>query len=328
MVTINENYLKLRASYLFSDIGKRVAAFKSKNPQAEVIRFGIGDVTRPLPRVCIEAFHKATDEMADAATFHGYDDGGVGYAFLREKIAKVDFQARGADISADEIFVSDGAKCDTSNFQELFSQNVKIAVPDPVYPVYVDTNVMAGMTGEFSGGRYKGLTYLECNAGNDFVPDLPKEKPDVIYLCFPNNPTGAVITKSRLAQWVEYARQNKSLILFDAAYIAFVRDPSLPQSIFEIEGAREVAVEFRSYSKTAGFTGPAAPIRSSRNHAWPLTQRALPMRSMRSGTGVIPRNSMAFVIWCSARQRRFIPPKARSKSGSLTITICAMPGSS
>lgn len=255
MVTINENYLKLRTSYLFSDVGKRVASFKLKNPQTEIIRFGIGDVTRPLPKVCIEAFHKATDEMADAATFHGYDDGGVGYAFLREKIAQVDFQSRGADISADEIFVSDGAKCDTGNFQELFAQNAKIAVPDPVYPVYVDTNVMAGRTGEFTDGRYKGLTYLECNAGNDFVPDLPKEKPDVIYLCFPNNPTGAVITKSRLAQWVEYARQNKSLILFDAAYVAFVRDKSLPQSIFEIEGAREVAVEFRSYSKTAGFTG-------------------------------------------------------------------------
>jgi LL-diaminopimelate aminotransferase len=254
MITINEHYLKLRASYLFSDIGKRVAEFKLKNPEKEIIKFGIGDVTRPLPQVCIEAFHKATDEMASESSFHGYGDE-QGYAFLREKIARFDFKSRGADIMADEIFVSDGAKCDTGNFQELFSQNITVAVPDPVYPVYVDTNVMGGRTGEFGEGRYGGLIYLECTARNGFVPDLPKEKPDLIYLCFPNNPTGATITKSQLTQWVDYARKNKSLILFDAAYVAFIRDDSLPQSIFEIEGARDVAVEFRSFSKTAGFTG-------------------------------------------------------------------------
>jgi len=254
MITINEHYRKLRASYLFSDIGKRVAEFKVKNPEKEIIKFGIGDVTRPLPQVCIEAFHKATDEMASESSFRGYGDE-QGYAFLREKIAHFDFQSRGADIMADEIFVSDGSKCDTGNFQELFSQNIAVAVPDPVYPVYVDTNVMAGRTREFTEGRYGGLIYLECTARNGFVPDLPKEKPDLIYLCFPNNPTGATITLDRLKEWVDFARQSKSLILFDAAYVAYIRDASLPQSIFEIEGARDVAVEFRSFSKTAGFTG-------------------------------------------------------------------------
>jgi len=254
MITINEHYLKLRASYLFSDIGKRVAEFKSKNPEKEIIKFGIGDVTRPLPKVCIDAFHKATDEMANESSFRGYGDE-QGYAFLREKIAHYDFQSRGADIMADEIFVSDGAKCDTGNFQELFSQDITVAVPDPVYPVYVDTNVMAGRTRGFTDGRYGGLTYLECNARNGFVPDLPKDRPDLVYLCFPNNPTGATITKTQLEQWVDYARKTRSLILFDAAYVAFIRDDSLPHSIFEIEGARDVAVEFRSFSKTAGFTG-------------------------------------------------------------------------
>ncbi len=254
MISVNENYLKLKSSYLFSEIGKRVAAFQKANPEREIIRFGIGDVTQPLPRACIDAFHKATDEMASAATFHGYGDE-QGYAFLREKIARYDFQSRGADISADEIFVSDGAKCDTGNFQELFSSAIRIAVPDPVYPVYVDTNVMAGRTGEPVDGRYGGLTYLECTQSNGYIPALPQTAVDCIYLCFPNNPTGAVITREQLTQWVEYARKNKALILYDAAYEAFIKDDSLPRSIFEIEGAREVAVEFRSYSKTAGFTG-------------------------------------------------------------------------
>jgi LL-diaminopimelate aminotransferase len=255
MITVNENFLKLKSSYLFSEINKRVALFKKNNPEKDIIRFGIGDVTQPLPRVCIEAFHKATDEMASAASFHGYDGDGIGYAFLREKIALHDFQSRGADIAADEIFVSDGAKCDTGNFQELFSNTIKIAVPDPVYPVYVDTNVMAGRTKEACDGRYEGLTYLECTRENNYIPSIPKASVDCIYLCFPNNPTGAVITKNKLTEWVRYARQNKAIILYDAAYEAFIRDPSLPKSIYEIEGARDVAVEFRSYSKTAGFTG-------------------------------------------------------------------------
>jgi LL-diaminopimelate aminotransferase len=255
MITINENYLKLKSSYLFSEINKRVAQHQKDNPGKEIIRFGIGDVTQPLPQVCIEAFHKATDEMASEATFHGYDGDGIGYAFLREKIARYDYQSRGADISADEIFVSDGAKCDTGNFQELFSNIIRIAVPDPVYPVYVDTNVMAGRTQAATDGRFGGLTYLECTRDNGYQPKIPGANVDCIYLCFPNNPTGAVITKSQLTEWVHYARKNKALILYDAAYEAFIRDDSLPRSIFEIEGAREVAVEFRSYSKTAGFTG-------------------------------------------------------------------------
>lgn len=254
MIRLNENYLKLNASYLFSEIARRVSSFQQQNPSVEIIRLGIGDVTRALPKVCIEAFHKAVDEMADDATFRGYGPE-QGYAFLREKIAKYDFQDRNADIDADEIFVSDGAKCDTGNFQELFSQDISIAVPDPVYPVYVDTNVMAGRTGSFKDGRYEGLVYLECTQENGFVPSLPNKKVDLIYLCFPNNPTGAVATKAQLQQWVDYARQEKALILFDAAYEAFIRDESIPHSIYEIEGARECAVEFRSYSKTAGFTG-------------------------------------------------------------------------
>ena len=254
MITINENYLKLKSSYLFSDVARRMDAFKKKHPRRDIIRLGIGDVTRALPKVCIEAFHKATNEMASDATFRGYGDE-QGYGFLKDKIAKWDYKARGANVSPDEIFISDGAKCDTGNFQELFSGSIKIAIPDPVYPVYVDTNVMAGRTGPFENGRYKGLYYLESTARNSFVPELPSEHADLIYLCFPNNPTGATITKPQLAQWVEWAQANKAIILYDAAYVAFIRDQSLPHSIYEIPGARKVAVEFRSYSKTAGFTG-------------------------------------------------------------------------
>ena len=254
MITINEHYLKLQASYLFSDIAKRVAAFQKKNPSQSVIKLGIGDVTRALPRACIEAFHKAVDEMASDTSFRGYGPE-QGYDFLREKIAANDFRARGADIAADEIFISDGAKCDTGNIQELFSQDIKIAIPDPVYPVYLVTNVMAGRTGTFKDGRFQGLVYLDSTKENNFVPSLPVEDVDLIYLCFPNNPTGSTISKEALKTWVDYARKNKALILFDAAYEAFIHDDSLPKSIFEIDGAREVAIEFRSYSKTAGFTG-------------------------------------------------------------------------
>ncbi len=254
MITVNENYLKLKSSYLFSDVARRVDAYGKSHPDREVIRLGIGDATRALPRVCIDAFHKATNEMANDATFHGYGDE-QGYGFLKEKVAEFDYRARGADISPDEVFISDGAKCDTGNFQELFSTGIRIAIPDPVYPVYVDSNVMAGRTGAFENGRYAGMYYLESTPRNSFVPDLPSEHIDLVYLCFPNNPTGAAITRQQLVQWVEWARANKALILYDAAYVAFIRDSSLPQSIFEIPGARDVAVEFRSYSKTAGFTG-------------------------------------------------------------------------
>jgi len=254
MIKINDNYLKLKASYLFSDISKRVTEFKNANPYRDIIRLGIVDVTLPLPDACIKAFHKAVDEMADASTFRGYGPE-QGYEFLREKIAKHDFNSRGVSISADEIFVSDGSKCDTGNIQEIFSADAKIAVPDPVYPVYVDTNVMAGRTGVNIDGRYKGLCYMDSNEENGFVPALPSRNVDLIYLCFPNNPTGATVTKEQLKTWVDYAKKNKAIILFDAAYECFIRDESLPRSIYEIEGADEVAIEFRSFSKSAGFTG-------------------------------------------------------------------------
>ncbi|MCG7954374.1 MAG: LL-diaminopimelate aminotransferase [Candidatus Thiodiazotropha taylori] len=254
MIKINENYKKLQASYLFSDIAKRVTSFQEANPDKDIIRLGIGDVTRALPEACVKAFHAAVDEMAADATFHGYGPE-QGYDFLRKAIAEGDYQSRGCNIATEEVFVSDGAKCDSGNFQEIFADDVRVAIPDPVYPVYVDTNVMAGRTGAAENGRYTGLTYLDGTKENGFIPELPSEAVDLIYLCFPNNPTGATATKAQLKQWVDYAKQNKALILFDAAYEAFVQDPDLPRSIFEIEGAREVAVEFRSFSKNAGFTG-------------------------------------------------------------------------
>lgn len=256
MIRINENYQSLQASYLFSDIAKRVAAFQKANPGKKLIKLGIGDVTRALPDACIKAMHAATGEMGADGTFRGYGPE-QGYDFLREAIAKHDFQSRGANVQPDEVFVSDGAKCDTGNFQEIFSLDCKVAVTDPVYPVYVDTNVMAGRAGEWNKetGRYDGLVYLDGNRGNGFIPALPTQPVDLIYLCFPNNPTGVTATKEQLKQWVEYAKANKALILFDAAYEAFITDDALPHSIYEIDGAREVAVEFRSYSKTAGFTG-------------------------------------------------------------------------
>ncbi|MES9904477.1 MAG: LL-diaminopimelate aminotransferase [Sedimenticola sp.] len=254
MIKINESYQKLQASYLFSDIAKRVSAHVDANPDEKIIRLGIGDVTRALPDACIKALHAAVDEMASDSSFHGYGPE-QGYDFLREAIAKGDFQSRGANIDADEVFVSDGAKCDSGNFQELFSTDIKVAIPDPVYPVYVDTNVMAGRSGDWSEGRYQGFVYLDGSRENGFIPDLPKEPVDLIYLCFPNNPTGAMATKEQLKQWVNYARDNKALILYDAAYEAFVQDERMPRSIYEIEGAHEVAIEFRSFSKTAGFTG-------------------------------------------------------------------------
>lgn len=254
MITINEHYSKLQASYLFSDIARRINAYQAEHPDKKVIRLGIGDVTEPLPSACIDAMHTAVDEMAVATTFRGYGPE-QGYDFLRETIAQNDFQSRRADITADEIFVSDGAKCDTANIQELFGPKIRIAIPDPVYPVYVDTNVMAGRSGKAVKGRYKGFTYLPCTEENGYVPDLPTEPVDLIYLCFPNNPTGATATREQLARWVAYAREHKALILFDAAYEAFIRDSEIPHSIFEIPGARECAIEFRSFSKTAGFTG-------------------------------------------------------------------------
>ena len=262
MIRINENYTKLQSSYLFSTISKKVQEYQANHPQVSIIRLGIGDVTKALSPTIIKGFHLGVDEMAQDSTFKGYGPE-QGYDFLRKAIAQVDFVDQGAQVQPHEVFVSDGAKCDTGNFQELFALDIKIAVPDPVYPVYVDTNVMAGRTGKFVNGRYEGLIYLESNEANNFVPspeslESSGNHPDLIYLCFPNNPTGATATKDQLSQWVEYALDHKALILFDAAYAQFIRDPSLPKSIFEIPDARKVAVEFRSLSKTAGFTGTRA----------------------------------------------------------------------
>jgi LL-diaminopimelate aminotransferase len=255
MIRYNENFDKLQPTYLFVNIARKVEEYQSANPSAKIIRLGIGDVTNPLPPAIVKAMHAAVDEMGTASGFRGYGPE-QGYAFLREAIAAHDFQARGADVSAEEIFVSDGAKCDTGNFQELFAREVALAITDPVYPVYVDTNVMAGRTGEADeDGRYGKIVYLECTPENGYFPALPNSSVDLIYLCFPNNPTGATATKAQLKQFVDYAREHKALILFDAAYESFVKDPALPRSIYEIDGAREVAVEFRSFSKTAGFTG-------------------------------------------------------------------------
>lgn len=254
MIRINENYLKLQSSYLFVEIADRVSKYQDENPDAEIIRLGIGDVTLPLPPAVIQGFQKGVQEMASDATFRGYGPE-QGYAFLRKKIAASDYQDRGADIDSDEIFVSDGAKCDTGNIQELFATDIRLAIPDPVYPVYLDTNVMAGRTGNYRHGRYDKILYLESLPENGFIPPLPETPVDLIYLCFPNNPTGATISKENLKKWVDFARKNNALILYDAAYEAFIRDPILPRSIFEIDGAREVAIEFKSFSKTAGFTG-------------------------------------------------------------------------
>jgi len=255
MALINENYLKLQAGYLFPEIGRRVREFAEANPDKKVIRMGIGDVTQPLVPEVIKAFHEGVDDMANAETFKGYGPE-QGYDFLREAITLNDYKNRGVDISADDIFVSDGSKCDTGNIQEVFGAENKIAICDPVYPVYADTTVMSGKTGTMQpNGYFEGIIYMPCNEANGFIPELPSERPDLIFLCYPNNPTGTVASKEELTKWVNYAKANKCIILYDAAYEAFITDESIPHSIFEIEGAKEVALEFRSFSKTAGFTG-------------------------------------------------------------------------
>lgn len=255
MPHINDNYLKLKAGYLFPEIGRRVKAYSAAHPDAKIIRMGIGDVTEPLVPAVLAAMHKAVDEMGTRATFKGYGDE-QGYAFLREAVAKNDFQSRGCDVAADEVFISDGSKCDTGNILDIFGPANIICVTDPVYPVYVDTNVMAGHTGPArENGEFEGLVYIPMTAENGFTPALPKTKVDIIYLCSPNNPTGATLSKETLTQWVNYAKANSAIIFFDAAYEAYISDPSIPHSIFEIPGARDCAIEFRSFSKTAGFTG-------------------------------------------------------------------------
>lgn len=255
MATINDNYLKLPGSYLFAEIARRVAAYKEANPDADIIRLGIGDVTQPLPQVCIEAMHKAVDDQAKAETFHGYGPE-QGYSFLTEAIIKNNYTDRGIEIAPDEIFVSDGSKSDCGNIQEIFGTADKVAITDPVYPVYLDTNVMAGRTGTLQeDGHFEGVVYLPCTAENNFAPSLPTEKVDMIYLCCPNNPTGTTLSRAELTKWVNYAKENDAVILFDAAYAAYITEDDVPRSIYEIPGAKDVAIEFRSFSKTAGFTG-------------------------------------------------------------------------
>lgn len=255
MALVNEQFLKLPESYLFSEIAKKVAAFKDAHPEARIIRLGIGDVTRPLPPTVIAALHRAVDEMADAATFRGYGPE-RGYDFLAEAISKHDYEARGVKLSPTEIFISDGAKSDTGNIGDILSKDNRVAITDPVYPVYVDTNVMGCRAGDLlPDGHWSDIAYIPCCAENDFIPELPAEKPDVIYLCYPNNPTGTALTKRELKKWVDYALKNRALILFDSAYEAFITEPDVPHSIYEIRDAKRVAIEFRSFSKTAGFTG-------------------------------------------------------------------------
>lgn len=254
MALVNENYLKLPGSYLFAEIARRVNKFKADNPSADIIRLGIGDVTQPLAPVTIEAMHKAVDEMANADTFHGYGPE-QGYAFLIQQIIEKDYAARGITIAEDEVFVSDGSKCDVGNIQEIFGLGNKVAITDPVYPVYLDTNVMAGRTGNIVDGMFEGVTYMPCTAENDFTPAFPTEHVDLIYLCSPNNPTGTTLSKEQLEAWVRYAKENDSIILFDSAYEAYITEEDVPRSIYEVEDAKEVAIEFRSFSKNAGFTG-------------------------------------------------------------------------
>lgn len=256
MININENFLNLQDSYLFSTIAKKVAEFSKVNPDKKIIKLGIGDVTRPIVPAVIEAMHKAVDEMAEQNSFKGYGPE-QGYEFLREKISENDYKKRGIDIAIDEIFVSDGAKCDCGNIVDIFGIDNKIAITDPVYPVYLDTNVMSGRSGKYDEktGKYENIVYMPATAENNFIPELPKEKVDIIYLCFPNNPTGTTLPKEELKKWVEYAKENSAIILYDSAYEAFISDENVPHSIYEIEGAKDVAIEFRSFSKTAGFTG-------------------------------------------------------------------------
>ena len=256
MSYINENFMQLQKSYLFSTIAKKVEKYTKENPKKTVIKLGIGDVTRPIVPECIKAMHKAVDEMGTQEGFRGYGPE-QGYDFLRKAILENDYKSKGIDLEIDEIFVSDGAKCDTGNIVDIFSEDNRVAITDPVYPVYIDTNVMSGRSGRFNQekGIYENIVYLPVSAENDFKPELPKEKVDMIYLCFPNNPTGTVLTKEELSKWVQYAKKNKSIILYDSAYEAFITQENIPHSIYEIEGAKDVAIEFRSFSKTAGFTG-------------------------------------------------------------------------
>lgn len=298
MALVNENYLKLPGSYLFAEIARRVSAFQKENPDASIIKLGIGDVTRPLPPAVIENLHKAVDEMAHAETFRGYGPE-QGYSFLIEKIIAFDYAPRGIKLDVDEVFVSDGSKSDTGNIQEIFGVDNVIAVTDPVYPVYVDTNVMAGRTGELNEqGKWSKIVYLTCNAENNFVPALPTEKVDLIYLCFPNNPTGTTISKQELKKWVDYAKANKAIILYDAAYEAYIQEEDVAHSIYEIEGAKEVAIEFRSFSKNAGFTGTrcAFTVVPKEVIAYTSNNEAVPLNKLWNRRQTTKFNGVPYII--------------------------------
>ena len=317
MIRINENYTKLKASYLFADIAKRVNAYVAAHPDKPVIRLGIGDVTEPLPPVCVEALHAASDEMAQRATFKGYGPE-QGYAFLREAVAQHDYAARGCKIEADEIFISDGAKCDCGNIQEIFAGDTRLAIPDPVNPVYIDTNVMAGRTGANVDGRYEGVTYLDSTPANGYVPAIPNVATDLVYLCFPNNPTGAVATRAQLTAWVAYAKQHQAILLYDSAYESYIRDPAIPHSIYEIEGAREVAIEFRSFSKTAGFTGTrcAYTVVPKTLVAWDRAGQAHPVHALWNRRQTTKFNGVAYPIQKAAAA--IYTPAGRQQTRALT----------
>ena len=302
MYQINDNYLKLPGSYLFSNIAKKVNAFQEANKEKEIIRLGIGDVTQPLVPAIIEALHKAVDEMGNAQTFHGYAPD-LGYEFLRNAIAKNDYEKRGAEIFADEIFISDGAKSDSANIQEIFGADNKIAVCDPVYPVYVDSNVMAGRTGVYDPKTemWSDVIYMPCVAENNFVPELPKETPDLIYLCYPNNPTGTTITKEQLQVWVDYANKVGAIIIYDAAYEAYISEEDVPHTIYECEGARTCAIELRSFSKNAGFTGVRLGLLSFQKRF-----SAMELRYILFGQDVMEQNTTEPLILYKRQERLFI----------------------
>ena len=291
MARVNDHFAKLKASYLFPEIGRRVAAFCAENPDAAVIRLGIGDVTEPLPPAIVDAMHRAIDEMADRATFRGYGPD-QGYEFLRRAVVDVEYRSRGLDVGMDEVFISDGSKCDTGNILDIFGRGNVVAITDPVYPVYVDTNVMAGHTGQAdTAGRYAGIVYLPVTAENDFVPAPPAQHVDLIYLCYPNNPTGSVATRETLARWVDFAHANEAIILFDAAYEAYITDPEIPHSIYAIDGARDVAIEFRSFSKNAGFTGVRC--------AWTVVPKSL------GGRTADGQRQAIHPLWCRRHATKF-----------------------
>ncbi len=302
MIHINEHFLKLKAGYLFPEIGRRTREFKEANPDASIIRLGIGDVTLPLPAAVLEAFHRGVDEMSRKESFRGYGPE-QGYDFLIKAIIENDYLPRGVDLEKDEIFISDGSKCDTGNIQEIFSVDNKIAVTDPVYPVYVDTNVMAGRTGEGDdNGCYEGIVYLPCTPKNNFTPAPPTKPVDIIYLCYPNNPTGAVASKEVLCRWVDYARENRCLILYDAAYEAFITEEGVPHTIYEIDGAREVAIEFRSFSKTAGFTGTrcAFTVVPKQLNAWTASGDKVQVNPIWFRRHTTKFNGVSYPVQCAA----------------------------